>query len=231
MPTRDEAIARLARAIQRLEDRPMPASLDGAVSPMLDALAPELPYWQRAVFANRWAFGPLLRNALQGSPATNALIRTTLAPTVIRGGVKDNVLPQSAEALLNFRIRPGNTIASVVAYVRAAINDPAVTIITVGTSNDHLPLSSIDSRAYQAVRSAAEAVYPDAVAVPTLVIAGTDTHHYAAVAENSYRFEPVRLASADLDRIHGTDERIAIKDFVDMIRFYTVLMRRTALSQ
>jgi carboxypeptidase PM20D1 len=228
MPSREEAIARLARAIQRLEDRQMPASLGGAVSPMLDALAPEVPYWQRVAFANRWLFAPLLRNALEASPATNALIRTTVAPTVVRGGVKDNVLPQSAEAMVNFRIRPGDTIESVTAHARAVIDDSGVTINSVGTSNDPLPLSSTDSDAYHALRSAAESIYPDAVVVPTLVIAGTDTHHYSAIAQNSYRFEPVRLEAADLDRIHGTDERIAVKDFVDMIRFYAALMRKTA---
>jgi carboxypeptidase PM20D1 len=228
MPSRDEAIARLSRAIQRLEERQMPASLGGAVSPMLDALAPVVPYWQRVAFANRWLFAPLLRNVLESAPATNALVRTTVAPTVIRGGIKDNILPQSAEAMVNFRIRPGDTIASVIAHVRAVIDDQAVAIATIGASNDPLPLSSIDSDGYRALRAAAETIYPDAVVVPTLVVAGTDTHHYAAITFNSYRFEPVRLEASDLDRIHGNNERIAVRDFADMIRFYSLTMRETA---
>jgi carboxypeptidase PM20D1 len=138
------------------------------------------------------------------------------------------VLPQSAEALVNFRIRPGDTTQSVVAHARAAIDDPGVVLTTIGASNDPLPISSINGRAWEAITSAAEGVYPDAVVVPTLVIAGTDSHYYAAISENSYRFEPVRLAAADLDRIHGNNERIAVRDFLDMIRFYTAIMRKTA---
>ena len=228
MPSRNEAIARLSRAIVRLENNQMPASLGGAVSPMLDGLEPELPLWQRVVFANRWLFAPLLRNRLEQSPATNALIRTTMAPTIIRGGLKDNVLPQSAEAIVNFRIRPGDTIDQVIAHVRAAIDDPGVTIGKSGASNEPQALSSTESPAWQALRSVVEATYTDAVVVPTLVIAGTDTYHYAGLAEDSYRFEPVRLNAGDLDRIHGTNERIAVKDFIDMVRFYTALMRKTA---
>ena len=68
MPGRNEAIARIARAVQRLEDHQMPASLGVAVSLMLDTLAPEMPFINRAVIANRWLTRSLLIAMLEGSP-------------------------------------------------------------------------------------------------------------------------------------------------------------------
>jgi carboxypeptidase PM20D1 len=192
---------------------------------MLDAMAPELPLAQRAALANRWLFAPLLLRALESTPATNALVRTTMAPTMIAGGIKENVLPRDASVTLNFRILPGDTSEKIITHVRATIDDPEIVIDRVGDSNDPLPLASIDAPGYVALRSATEAIYPDAVIAPALVIAGTDTLHYAALAGNSYRFEPLRLAASDLERIHGVDERVAVRDYIDMIRFYVAVMR------
>ena len=108
---------------------------------------------------------------------------------------------------------------------RAAVDDPEIEIDRVGDGNDPLQVASISAPGYAALRSAAEAIYPDAAIAPALVIAGTDTLHYADLAPNSYRFEPLRLAASDLERIHGVDERVAVRDYIDMIRFYVAVMR------
>ena len=229
MPSRDEAIARIARALQRLERQPMPASLEGVVSPMLDALAPEMPFARRMVFANRWLFGPLLIRVLELTSASNALIRTTMVPTVIEGGIKDNVLPRTASVTINVRILPGDTIESVITHVRQAIDEFDIGIERVGAGNDPLSISSVDAPGFAVLRSAVEQVYPDAVVAPTLVIAGTDTVHYASLAENSYRFQPLRLEATDLERIHGVDERVKVSDLANMIRFYVSVMRTSSM--
>jgi carboxypeptidase PM20D1 len=225
LPSGQEAIARIARALARLEENPLPASLGGVASPMLDALAPEMPLTRRALLANRWLFAPLLLRALESTPATNALVRTTMAPTMIAGGIKENVLPRAASVTLNFRILPGDTSESVIAHVRATIDDPEITIDRVGDSIDPAPAASINGPGYAALRSAVEVIYPDAAIVPGLTVAGTDTPHYVGLAANNYRFEPLRLAASDLERIHGVDERVAVRDYVDMIRFYIAVMR------
>jgi carboxypeptidase PM20D1 len=225
MPSRGDAITRIARAVQRLQDDQMPASLGGAVSPMLDALAPEMPFLQRAIVSNRWLFAPLLLKIMEGAPPTNALIRTTIAPTMIEGGIGENLLPSDATVTVNVRIRPGDTSDDVIAHVRAAIDDPEIDIERVGESNEPLPISSIDARGYAILQSAAAAIYPDTVIAPTLVIGGTDTLHYSALAENSYRFTPLRLGASDLKRVHGINERIAADDYVHMVRFYAQVMQ------
>lgn len=66
-----------------------------------------------------------------------------------------------------------------------------------------------------------------AVVAPGLVIGRTDSRHYGPIADDSYRFLPMRLTHSDLPRIHDTDERIAIDDFVEIIRFYVQLWWNT----
>jgi carboxypeptidase PM20D1 len=113
MPPRETAVGALARAIERLEEHQMPERLDGPTRLMLEQLGPEFPYVQRMAVANLWLFGPLVERQLAAAPSTNASIRTTTAPTIFQAGVKDNVLPASARAVVNFRILPGDSVGSV----------------------------------------------------------------------------------------------------------------------
>jgi len=71
-------------------------------------------------------------------------------------------------------------------------------------------------------------VFPDALVAPSLVVAGTDGRHYAAISGDVYRFVPVRLGPGDLARIHGRDERIAVEGYADLIRFYVQLLQAAA---
>ena len=127
-PPRRSAIGRIARAVQRLEDNPLPARIDGVAAQTLDALAPQFPIERRLVIQNRALFGPLLEWFLARDPATNAMIRTTTAVTLVRGGVKENVLPQSATATVNLRLLPGDDVAGVIARVREILGDDAIEI-------------------------------------------------------------------------------------------------------
>jgi carboxypeptidase PM20D1 len=58
------------------------------------------------------------------------------------------------------------------------------------------------------------------------MIGATDSRHMRAIADNTYRFSPVRARAVDLARFHGTDERIALSNYVELIRFYEALIRR-----
>jgi carboxypeptidase PM20D1 len=106
------------------------------------------------VFANLWLFEPVLLRQLERKPATNALVRTTTAPTMLEGSAKENVLPIRARAVVNFRLLPGDTAASVEARVRATIADPRVSLRALGMASEPSPLSRTDTRAYRAIERA-----------------------------------------------------------------------------
>jgi carboxypeptidase PM20D1 len=214
----------LSSAIEKLEQNQMPADLNAATGRTLDFLAPEMPFGQRLVFANLWLFGPLVERQMATMPRTNAAIRTTTAPTMFNAGVKENILPASARAVVNFRILPGNTVQGVVEHVRRTIDDPAIEVSVLGTPDEPSPVSDPDDPAFTRLARAIRATFPGTVVSPFLSLGATDARHYAIVSPNVYRFAPYRLRAEDLPRLHGTNERIAIKDYGEMIRFYITLL-------
>jgi len=228
MPPAENAIGQLARAIRRLERQPMAAEIRPPVSEMFDAIAPELPFVQRAAIAMQWLFEPVLISELEGAPATNASIRTTAVPTIVEGGVKDNVLPQKASAVFNFRILPGDSIDDVLVHVGAAIDDPAITIEALPGAIEPSVISDSGSESFRTLRQTVQTVFPGVVVAPALVVAATDSRHFAPIADNVYRFLPVALDADQLGGMHGTNEWLDRAAYGDVIRFYIRLLQNAA---
>ncbi len=227
MPPPNGAIARLSRAITALEDHPMPASLRGPSAQMIDRLAPEQTFAARLVLANQWMFAPVVRWFLGRHPATNAIVRTTTAATILEAGSADNVLAARARAVVNFRLLPGDTIADVEAHIVDLTRDLGIAVRCVDKCWDPSPVAQTEGAAWDAVGRAITWTWPEAIVSPSLVVGATDARHYAAVAENTYRFLPLRMNDADRKRLHGTDERIAIDDLAAAVRFYQALLVTT----
>jgi carboxypeptidase PM20D1 len=229
MPPRHGSIGRLSAAIHRLEESPMPARLDGAALQLFSRVGPEMPFAQRAVFANLWLTRPLVIRTLEGAPGSNAIIRTTTAPTIFQAGTRENVLPSRARAVVNFRILPGDSVAGVVAHVRRVVNDTAVQVRAMeGFASEPSPVSRTDGEPYRLLERSIRQTAPDAVVAPYLVVGGTDARHYHALSQHVYRFLPIRMTSRDLERMHGTDERISVRDYQAGIRFYRQLLLNAA---
>jgi len=226
-PPPQSAIGRLAHAIARLEANPLPARIDGVAAEMFDALAPLLSTERRLAIENRGWLAPVLEYLLARDPATNALIRTTTAVTMVRGGVKENVLPQSATATVNFRLLPGDTVKSVIARVREIIGDDGIEIAT-RTANEASRVSPADGPQFAALRAALHEVDPGLPIAPALVLGGTDTKWYGEISDAGYRFVPFHLDSSDLRRPHGTDERLSVQNLGWGVRFYGALIRHAA---
>ena len=229
MPPTRSAVGMVSAAVARLEQTPMPARLEGATRQMFDQVGPRLPLFQRALFANLWLTRPLLTRALQETPATNAMIRTTTAPTIFQAGTKDNVLPSQATAVVNFRILPGDTIRGVTDHVRHVVDDDRIGIKVGGRfSAEPSRVSPIDSGAFRALQQTVRSIVPDALVAPYLVVVVTDARHYADLSENVFRFLPLRLRPDDLHRVHGIDERVAIHEYETAIRTYRQLLINAA---
>lgn len=225
VPEPGAAIPRIAAAVARLDANPLPARLNVVVASMLEALAPHMSLLPRIVMDHPNLFAPLLVARLSASPGSAAMVHTTTALTMIGGGVKENVLPRSAWAVVNLRIAPGDTVSSVTDDVRRIVGDPDVAI-EVLDANEPSKVADVHSDSYRVVAASVKETVPDVVVAPALVIAGTDTKHYGRIAENSYRFSPFRLGPGDVSRIHGVDERLSISNYSEVVRFYEALLRR-----
>ncbi|HEU5261522.1 MAG TPA: M20 family peptidase [Gemmatimonadales bacterium] len=229
LPPRQSAIGILSAAIARLEQNPMRARLQGPTRQLFDRISPQFPFAQRAVFANLWLTRGLVIRNLEGSAATNAMVRTTTATTIFQAGAKDNVLPSHARAVINFRILPGDSVAGVVAHVRRVIADARVEVRTAGRfSAEPSAVSSTESESFRTLERAIRRTTPDVVVAPYLVVVVTDARYYSSLSRNVFRFLPLRLTPRDIERMHGTNERMALHQYEGAIRAYRQLIRDVA---
>jgi carboxypeptidase PM20D1 len=224
MPPRRTAIGMMSAALARLEDQSFPPVLRGVARDMFETLAPEMHGLNRLLFSNLWLFRPLVERELAKGAGTNAMLRTTTALTIVNAGNKENVLPGRAEATVNFRLLPGATKASVIEHTRRAVGDDIV-IKPDEANNDPSPVSPTRGAAYVTLARTIREVFPGSVVAPGLMVAATDSRHFVGIAEDVFRFSPVRATNDDLPRFHGTNERISIANYAEMIRFYGRLIR------
>ncbi|MFA5401023.1 MAG: M20 family peptidase [Dehalococcoidia bacterium] len=226
MPPRQTTAGIIAAAVDKLEKNPFPGNLAGPASWMFDYLGPEMSPLYKTIFANMWLLGPVIESQLAASPATDATLRTTTAPTMLKGSDRANVLPTRSSAIVNFRLLPGDTIESVTNRVIKVIDDPRVTVAQYGQSaNEASPVSSTDSRAFEIYSQTIHEIFPEAVIAPALANSASDVTHYIGLSPNILRFLPQRLTSEDLAMIHGINERISVDNYGEMIDFYIQLIK------
>lgn len=229
MPPQQTAIGMMSRALSALEANPLPVRMAGLPQHSFETLAPEMVGFNRVALSNFWLFGPMLERMLAKSPSTNALMRTTTALTIVNAGVKDNVLPGTASATVNFRLLPGDTLAGVEQHMHKVIGNDKIRISPDGHSNTEASrVARTDGASYAAVNRTVREVFPDVVVAPSLMIGATDSRYFDGMSDSVLKFGPVRARPEDLPRFHGTNERMSVKGYADMIRFYHQLLKNSA---
>lgn len=224
MPKPDNAAVRVARAVDRIASNQMPTRMEGLAGQLLDAVAPYSATPMRAVFANRWLTRPLITRQFLASPDTAAMLRTTTAVTILQAGSKDNVLPQSARAVINHRILPGDTIGAVLAHDRELARDDGVTVRALPGGHDPSRPADPQGPDYRRLAATIRAVFPAAPIAPGLVLGATDGRAYEGLARSVLRFNPIVMGKDDLARFHGNDERVSIANHMRAIAFYERLI-------
>lgn len=225
MPGKDMAIGRLARALVRLDANPQPVRLN-ALKDLINNLGSAASFGMQFVFSNIWFFKPIIKMQAESNSTSNAMIRTSTALTMVNGGIKENVLPANAEAIVNFRLLPGDSIAKVCDRVRRIIKDDKVEFEPVADGAwEASPVSSTDTKSYLILKHTIRKVFDGIAVAPYLVMGATDARYYAPISDAAYRFSPFQLTAEDLGRMHGIDERISIESYGKMIVFFHELMQ------
>ena len=228
MPPQKTAIGMMSMALKKLEMKQFPGHLHGTALDTFTTLAPEMNGINRVAMSNIWLFGPLIQRILQKDSATNALMRTTTALTMVQAGNQDNILPGTAEAIVNFRILPGENEQTVLDHVSRAIGNSAIKLQLLEGSKAPSAVSTTNSAGYRNINQTIRQVFPGTIVAPGLTLTATDSRHFSDLSDNIYRFSPMRARSEDLTRFHGTDERISIKNYLEMIQFYHQLILNTS---
>ncbi|KAG8518089.1 N-fatty-acyl-amino acid synthase/hydrolase PM20D1 [Galemys pyrenaicus] len=227
-PPEETSIGILAAAVSRLEQSPLPNMFgDGPLKTTLQLLANELPFPTNIVLNNLWLFRPLVSRLLERNYITNAFVRTTTAATMFNAGIKANVIPPMAQATINFRIHPAQTVQEVLELVKKILADDRVQMHVTGAF-DPLPISPSDEQAfgYQLLRHTIQSIFPEVNIVgPGICIGNTDSRHYTNLTSNIYRFNPVYLNPQDFSSIHGLNEKISVQAYHTQVKFMFELIQ------
>jgi carboxypeptidase PM20D1 len=216
--------ARIARAVTRLERRQLAPRLPEPTLRMFERLAPHAPRGMSTLFRHARRLEPVLARALiRTGPEAAALARTSLSVTTLRGSPAHNVIASRASAGVNLRIMVGDSVASVVEHIRKAVDDETIRVEVVD-ANEPSPVSPSDGPAYDLIARTIEAVFPDAVVTPYVMMAATDSRFFTALCPRVYRFAPFRMSKAQRESIHSYDEHLGVPDFLAGVQWYRQLI-------
>lgn len=223
-PPRESAPGILARALTRVEEHPHPSSLHPVNVELLEAVGSRVPGARGALLRSSGALRPLLARLLPRLGAElAAMTRTTVAITRLRGSTAHNVLATSATATLNIRVAVGSSVDAAVAHVRRVIDDPRVRI-TIEDASEPSPVSPRgDHPAWRALVGAVASSYPEALVVPYVMLAASDSRHLAHLGP-TYRFAPLRMDAAQRAAVHGPNEKVEVESLRRGVEFYRALL-------
>lgn len=224
MPPRDTSAAVLARIISNTEKNQMPAKLTLPAQGLFEKIAPFMGN-KKFVLKNIKSLFPLINGTLAKSPTLNSMIRTTITFTKLSGGDALNVIPREVSAYANMRILPGDTVNDALDHIKK-VNSGIDFKLELLTNEEASPISPVDADGYRAIESIIKDIYPGAVPVPYLMSGGTDSRKYYNVCKNIYRFAAVMMSKEDNESVHSVNEKITVKNFKNMIRFFVEIMGR-----
>ncbi|XP_054418974.1 N-fatty-acyl-amino acid synthase/hydrolase PM20D1 isoform X3 [Pteronotus mesoamericanus] len=217
----DGFIPSITKPFALLERATMPSMFGSEPLRMtLQQLANEFSFPTNIIMNNLWLFGPLVRRSMESEPITNALVRTTMAVTMFQAGIKVNVIPAVAQAVVNFRIHPAQTVREVLELAKNIVADDRVQFHVLNTF-DPMPPSPYDDQAlgYQLIRQTLQSLFPEVSIVPGICIGQTDSRHYSNLTSGIYRFNPLYAQPQDFRSIHGINEKISVKVYRTQVKF------------
>jgi len=231
MPPRQTAVGILASAVHKLQNNPFPASISGPADDMFAYIGPEMSFGEKMITGNMWLTEPLVIRIFERNPSSDAMLRTTIAPTMMRGSEKDNILPAEAEVVINFRVLPGESVDQVIEYVERTIDDERVEIrVHRDLAVEPSPISDAYGNQFLTIHKTIRQIYPEVYVAPFLMVAATDSRHFTPVSDHVFRFLPAHLNETEAVSFHAIDEQLRTEIYIKMIRFYRQLIVNTAID-
>jgi len=234
VPRKDNPVVHLAAAIAKIGTYEAPVELNSVTSAYFEGLAPieddETGKWMKALespdrgdHAARW-----LSNA---NPMWNAILRNTVSPTMLSAGIRPNVIPPTAKAVMNVRLLPGELTEPFLASLQQLVNDPQIRIEAEPDSVEAAPSSSVTSDFYNSIARVAKQEFPGAAVVPFMSPGFTDSSYLRMRNVAAYGLSPFPLEPADTMRMHSDDERLPVDSFNKGVEFLNAIVTDFAVSK
>ena len=225
-PAPHTPVGKLSLACAAVEAHPFKMHVTEPVAQMFDTLGRRSGFLYRMIFANMWAFGwvlDLLTRKTGGE--LNALLRTTVAFTQMRGSKAPNVIPPTASMVSNLRLNPADSIASVTERIRRVIGDEDVKIAAL-TGMEPSPISRTDCEGWRIVADACAGTWKGCIVSPYLMVQCSDSRHYRDISDRVYRFSAMDLTAEERHSIHGNDEHIRLEVISRAVEFFMRVMKQ-----
>ena len=216
----------LSRACCNMENHPFKLHLTKPVAEMFDTLGRHSSLLYRVIFANMWCFGWVLDILCKKSGGEiNALMRTTVAFTMMEGSSVSNVIPPEAAMVSNIRLNPADSMASALEYIKKTVNDPNVEI-SILRGNEPSRISATDCPGWAKVASSVASTWKGTLVSPYLMFQCSDSRHYGRISDRVYRFSAMDLTKEERGTIHGHNERIRLETIRKSAEFYIRLIKQ-----
>ncbi|MBS1824474.1 MAG: M20/M25/M40 family metallo-hydrolase [Acidobacteria bacterium] len=228
-PRRDNAIVHLASAVSRIGKWEPPMRLNDVTRTFFERLATISPKEEAARYNG--LVDPRKTAAIQNYFAEHDLgkysvLRTSISPTILSGGFRQNVIPSQAEAMLDIRALPDENMTAFYAEMDRIISDPAVKIVPMAPGRPSAPPSRLDTDMWRALEATQRRMYPGAITVPGMVTGSTDLAQLRAKGVQAYgigpRFDEAEFAEHGW---HSDVERLSEDSLYGLVQFvwHTVL--------
>lgn len=225
-PKPGSPVVALSRACTAIEDHPFRSHITKPVAEMFDTLGRHSTFLYRMIFANLWCFSGLLDMICKKSGGElNALVRTTVAFTRMRGSTTNNVIPPEATMVSNIRLNPADNMESALAYLNKTVANDGIEITKI-QGMDPSPISETYCPAWDKVASAVASTWKGCIVSPYLMVQCSDSRHYGRISDHVYRFSAMDLTSEERSTIHGNNERIRLECANRAVEFYIRLMKQ-----
>lgn len=239
-PAAESNIVALAKAVEKVEAAQFPYKIHDAVRYQYRFMGPELPADQQPMY-KAVAYGnndnvsdleKKFMEVMSQNQVTRAMLHTTTAVTMFNAGIKDNVLPPAATAVVNFRPMPGDTPEVIIEHVKKAINDDRITIRDISASTPATNVADPNGEGYKLLEKTIRQTWGnDLIVSPFFVIGGSDSKHFQArpFAPDVYTITALQLESVkEFAGFHGVNERILVEEYGRSIGFFYKLMDNLA---
>jgi len=233
-PTKDNAVAHLAAAVAKISAYTAPVRFTAIVRRYFEQLAPleddELSKWIRSIdTSDRGEHAQ--RVISDTNPLWNSMLRDTIAPTMLSAGVRANVIPSEARAMLDVRLLPGDTITVLVAELTKLVNDPQIRFEVQPDAGLAAPPSSLESDLYATITKAAGEEFSGVPVLPFLSAGATDSAQLRLHNVQAYGVSPFPMTDEDSRRMHADDERIPLASFDKGVDFLARIVTEFAASR
>ncbi len=231
LPPRDNAIARLARALAKLDAYQFPVRFSDTTRQYLEAasgrVGAETGAAARALLANPADVAALEK--LRDAPVFNAQAHSTCPVTLVQGGQSESALPMRAKATIQCRLLPDENTAEVLATLRRVIDDPAVEVGVVTEPNPS-PAATLDKAVVAKVEQITSEMWPGVKVVPVMSSGASDNVFFRRAGLPTFGVSGTFVEESDL-RAHGRDERVGVNEFYESLEFSYRLIRSLAAAR